>query len=265
MFNIFRKFNESVEINFHKIKIKDLNSSFKRLRIVQISDLHTQKNNLNFLANTLNQINSLKPDILAITGDLICNGRAFINDIKNMLDKIEVKHEKIACLGNHDYSDNDGSLSIKNMFKKANVRLLNNSSYVFIKNGEKLYFSGCEDVDLGDINLENSIKSVPKNSNLIYLAHNPVIFDEITKLKECFFLAGHTHGMQLNFEFLKKYYKKRFNTNYISGIYKNKDSTLYVNKGLGTALCTPKILGIKLLINTPRVGLYPEISVFDLE
>lgn len=261
---LFKHFSKTLEINKYRVKIKNLFTSFENFKIVQISDLHVNKWNIDFIEDCINKVNELNADILVITGDTICHGKKYLNDINMLLDRINVNYGKYACLGNHDHSDDDYGQNIKKMYFQSDINLLDNLNTSILKNGEKLHLAGCDDVELGYPDVLKSLKNIQEGANLIYLSHNPVIFDEISHLKNCLVLSGHTHGMQLNFRMFDNFYKNTLKTTYLSGEYKNKNSVLYVNKGLGTAVCTPDILGLKLTINTPRINSNPEITVFEL-
>ncbi len=73
-------------------------------RIVQISDIHCGSGYFDsgLMEKTIEQVNSLKPDILIVTGDLTMEG--FYEEFvvaKNYLDRFEVK-DRIIVPGNHD-------------------------------------------------------------------------------------------------------------------------------------------------------------------
>ena len=261
---LFKSFSKTLEINKYKVKIKNLLNSFENFRIVQISDLHVNRWNIAFIEECIKKINELNADILVITGDTICHGKKYLNDISSLLEKINVNHGKYACLGNHDHSDENYGQNIKKMYFQSDITLLDNRNTAIIKNGEKLHIAGCDDIELGYPDIVKSLKNISDSANLIYLSHNPVVFDEISDLKNCLVLSGHTHGMQLNCRLFEHFYRNKLKTTYLSGEYKSKNSVLYVNKGLGTAVCTPDLFGLKLTINTPRINSNPEITVFEL-
>lgn len=261
---LFKSFSKTLEINRYKLKIKNLLSSFENFKIVQISDLHVNRSNLEFIEDCISKINALSPDILVITGDTICNGKKHLKDIKKIFDRVNVSVGKYACLGNHDLSDDDYGQNIKKMYFQSDINLLDNINTSIIKNGEKLYIAGCDDVELGTPDVEKSLKNISSSANLIYLTHNPIAFDTISNYRDCFVLAGHTHGMQLNFRIFDYFYKSHLKSHYLSGEYSHKNSVLYVNKGLGTAICSPDLLGLKLTVNTPRINSSPEITLFEL-
>jgi predicted MPP superfamily phosphohydrolase len=80
--------------------------------------------------------------------------------------------------------------------------------------------------------------------------HNPDFFLKLAKMGDFTILCGHTHGGQVvfpyNYEILGKKVK------YLRGFFYEKNSIMYVNRGLGTS-----ILPIRL--NCP-----PEVTIFTL-
>lgn len=78
----------------------------KNLRVVQFTDPQLGTfYNLDELQKAVNKINSLKPDIVVFTGDLIDNASLYddIPNISKVLGQIKATIGKFAVYGNHDY------------------------------------------------------------------------------------------------------------------------------------------------------------------
>jgi predicted MPP superfamily phosphohydrolase len=87
----------------------------------------------------------------------------------------------------------------------------------------------------------------------ILLNHNPNDFDQAVEFGFDLMLAGHTHGGQLSFEFIRRGLSlARLETPYVSGWFEKSGGQLYVNRGIGTT-----ILPI-------RSGARPEITILEL-
>ncbi|MCP8320049.1 MAG: metallophosphoesterase [archaeon] len=91
------------------------------MRLVQISDIHCgpqfQKS---IFDKAVEEINSIKPDVLIVTGDLTENG--IISEYENAkrnLDRIDCEN-KVYCSGNHDYKST-GYLLFKRFFEPKRV------------------------------------------------------------------------------------------------------------------------------------------------
>jgi hypothetical protein len=93
---------------------------------------------------------------------------------------------------------------------------------------------------------------VPDACNVL-LSHNPDVFPVAAEQGYNLLLAGHTHGGQVNVEILDQSINPaRFVTPFIYGVYRERASTAYVTRGIGT-------IGIPT-----RLGAPPEISVLRL-
>jgi len=264
LLSLSSNFSEKIEVTTYNININKLDKKLNGLTIAQISDLHINKWNLELIEHTIDVLNKINPDIVAITGDIICNGSKFIPDLIRLFKKINCRYGIYSCIGNHDHSDGGNSLKIQAAYKKCNVQALVNDSTMVNINGAELYIAGADDLQLGEQNISQMIKNISDTSKAIFLTHNPINFKEFAKYNPELVLAGHTHGGQLNSKIFGLFYKILANTQYVSGLYSMNKSLLYVNRGIGTALLGPKFFNKKILIRTPRINSKPEISLFKL-
>jgi len=86
------------------------------LRIAHISDIHCGPEfQTHVFEQAVQEINSLEPDVLVVSGDLTENGLiSQYRQAKQMLDALECKR-KVFCSGNHDYRST-GYLLFKEFF-----------------------------------------------------------------------------------------------------------------------------------------------------
>lgn len=86
------------------------------MRIVHISDIHCGPEFQTAVFETaVQEINSLEPDVLVVSGDLTENGLiSQYREAKHAIDKLECKR-KVLCSGNHDYRST-GYLLFKEFF-----------------------------------------------------------------------------------------------------------------------------------------------------
>lgn len=243
------------ELETKKIK---LGTNFQGLKMVQISDLHISKFNIELLEGIKEKINTLQADIIVITGDLICNGGDCLLELRRFLKDINAKINKYACMGNHDYSDNDGGKKVEKILEASNFTLLRNSRDEISFNFYKIGFSGLDDPELGKIKYENTIEKGD-----ILLSHNPITFFEAAKYSPSLVLSGHTHGGQIKCGIWKLLYNKISGYDFIEGLYKKHDSLLYVNRGIGNVVFKPRIFNKEFEIATPRINAKAEITFFE--
>lgn len=100
------------------VKIKDLPERWKGKTIVQISDVHLGAIlGENFLKQVVDKINSIKPDMAVITGDLIDGSAKDVPSYLNLLEDIKTDQGVYYVTGNHEiYFGVDKFLSaIKNI------------------------------------------------------------------------------------------------------------------------------------------------------
>lgn len=244
-----------------ELEVKKLKSSakFRGLKVVQISDLHISKFNIELLESIVERINRLQADIVVITGDFICNGGHCLLELRDFLKKINAKINKYACMGNHDYADNDCGKKVEKMLRASDFTLLRNSRDEVFLNFRKIGFAGLDDFESGKI----SYPDAAIEQEDIVLSHNPITFLETSKYAPALMLSGHTHGGQISCGFLRFICSKIFNFDYMEGMYKKGESLLYVNRGIGNVVFNPKIFKKEVLIHTPRINAKAEITVFE--
>lgn len=206
------------------------------IKIIQISDLHI--NSLkSFHKSIAKKINSIKPDLVVITGDSV-NSTNDINFLNEFLLLIDKSIQKYAITGNREYSGNVDLKKLKDIFKNNNCELLINENRSFIKNGSNISIIGIDDYIGGSANLNKAIENLKLADTNIVLTHCPehrdIIEQEKGDLKIDLVLSGHTHGGQINF-FGYVYFKPNGSGKYLKGWYKEKEPNMYVSKGVGTS------------------------------
>ena len=204
----------------------------KKLRIVQISDIHFSRINGVSLANRITGIlQDLNPDLLVSTGDLIDDGLRGRNKVQFLFRSIKTEYGKYAVTGNHEFF---GDI-------KKNLRFTAECGYEVLRNkSEKINdFINIAGVDDPAANNNGIVKAIDESLVLegfspdkinIFLKHQPrVKKDSIGKFD--IQLSGHTHGGQIfPFKYLVGLMYK-----YMQGIYNLGDnSILYVSRGTGT-------------------------------
>lgn len=276
MYGFSNKYNYRV----HKLKLafKNLPASFKGMRIVQISDIHSGSfANREAVLKGIQLINSQKADLVLFTGDLV-NDRA--DEMKHWMDvfsQIKAPMGVYSTLGNHDYGDyypwpdktpngysamQHANLErLKSIHGELGWKLMMNENVILERNGERIALLGVENWSAlkrfpryGD--LKRAYEGVSHIPFKILMSHDPTHWDAQIRPEFpdiALTLAGHTHGMQFGVEIpgLKwspaQYFYKEW-----AGLYKSGDQHLYVNRGFG-------FLGYP-----GRVGVLPEITVIEL-
>ncbi|MCB0514806.1 MAG: metallophosphoesterase [Chitinophagales bacterium] len=254
-----------------KLSLPNLPESFKKWKIIQISDIHIGSlTDQKAVQRGIDMINKENADLVLFTGDLVNTQAQEMDEWKEIFSQIKAKKGVFSILGNHDYGDYVRWSSVE--AKKANFqqlvdthkqmgwRLLRNEHQVFEENGKTLALIGVE-------NWSNKAH-FPRYGNLkaacdgceadckILLSHDPSHWEaEVLNYPDiALTLSGHTHGMQfgINWGSFKwspiQYVYKQW-----AGLYQQKQQQIYVNTGFG-------VLGFP-----GRVGFLPEITVFTFD
>ena len=173
-------------------------------------------------------------------------------------------------MGNHDYpeyiyAEDDYTARQHNydlmqeIQGKMNFELLLNENRIIERNGKKLAIIGVENwggsfSKYGD--LSKALKGTEDADVKLLMSHDPSHWDLEVREKHPdidVMFAGHTHGMQFGIEaYGIKFSPVQWKYKQWAGLYTEGKQQLYVNRGLG-------------FIGYPgRIGIYPEITVFEL-
>ncbi len=231
-------------INYYKpafvkkmnISLKELPEIFNGFKIVQISDLHIgQLMTKSTLEKIVNQVNDLKPDIVAITGDLVDGSIKILANEISPLKNLKAKNGVYFVTGNHEYYS-----GVENWIyeiEKLGINVLSNENFEITKGKaeDKFYIVGVNDHEakrFGDKyapDFNKAFSGIEKDKIKILLAHQPVVMKEAAEYNTDLVLAGHTHGGQIwPFNYLVYLQQP-----YLKGLYKLADTKLYVNQGTG--------------------------------
>jgi len=212
------------------VELEKLKTEKNPLSIVQISDVHlgkliTQER----LFTIAERVNELNPDIVVITGDLVDDSSADLDDIVEPLKSIKTKFGKYFVSGNHDYFGNYEK--VKTKVEESGVRILNNE-YVVIDSAITLL--GLDYLYGRKSNKDNrTIREMLLGSDtslpVVMLKHVPDALDKTVEAGIDLQLSGHTHHGQLfPFNFITNQVYEISNG---LGVYKSLQ--VYVNRGVG--------------------------------
>lgn len=244
-----RRWVEEQEI---EVPIAGLPEAFDGYRIAHLSDLHVGGfTPRQVFERWFARANAKKPDLVAITGDMVTSGTAFHEDIADVIGQLEARDGVVVAMGNHDYFGEGEPLV--HLLREKGARVLRNEGLVIERNGQRLHLAGVDDNWSRRDNLEKALRSRIANDTTVLLAHDPVMFEEARRAGVELTLSGHTHGGQVAMPFFaKKLSLAQLTHKHFLGLYREGKSAVYVNAGLGTT-------GPPL-----RLGVPPEIAVLVL-
>jgi hypothetical protein len=197
---LFRGVFEAVRqplVNHVDIRLKDF--PFEQYAIVQLSDVHIGRTiTRDFLDQVVTRTNTLNPDLVVITGDLVDLPVERIDDHLEPLKDLQAPCYFIP--GNHEYFH--GVVEIAAYLETLGVRPLMNASALIgdVQRGFELI--GINDLvgqSMGFMqpDLSRAYAMTDKRRCHIVLAHQPKTIELIEGHRCDLMLSGHTHGGQI--------------------------------------------------------------------
>lgn len=190
---------------------------FNDYKIAFMSDLHNKTKRKNIVNRVVNKINKENPDLIFLGGDYIDRSRKqYIKEKKgeglkkehgmeNMVEAVWTKLSKLSAkdgvysvLGNHDYWEKEETH--QKYMDKFGINNIKNKGLWLYKNGKRIRIGGVADTSEDMSDLHPTIDEVKNNEFVIVVSHCPEIVTLPNKGREGvdLFLAGHTHGGQIN-------------------------------------------------------------------
>lgn len=226
------------------------------IKIVQFSDTHISEFfGLDNLIKVVDKINGENPHIVVFTGDLLdqfdkYENKDNIHKIEEALGQIKAPLGKYAVYGNHDYGGGA---------ERAYGQIMENGGFTLLINEKvqieeyKINIIGMDDSIFGTFDKEAIVNFLDEDFFNIILSHEPDVADHFFEYSVDLFLAGHSHGGQINLPFIN--YTTYLAQKYKKGMYainNYRQTKVYVNVGLGTSKIPMRFMAI------------PELTVFTL-
>jgi hypothetical protein len=252
-----------IDIQRRPMPLRNLDPALSGLKLVQISDLHYSPVVwAKYLAQFMDWINELEPDLVVVTGDLITGGYRYADGIAEILTRLTARHGVICTFGNHDYSiygktfpgesRRRGDYLQRSLADRGLIVLRNEAFYLRAGDGRKpVAIVGLDDEWSGNIDADAAFAGVDPALPAICLNHNPVNCRELMSHEWQWMLSGHTHGRQVGAGTMgRRFYPHKFR-HYTHGYYSVNGRHLYVNRGLSYGQrvldwCRPEVTVFKL-------------------
>ncbi len=253
------------------LRLPNLPKAFHGLRIAQISDIHAGSfYNKKAVTGGVDLLMAEKPDLVFFTGDIVNDSTDELRNYTDVFDKIKAPLGVYSVLGNHDYGDyrswQNARAKAKNFQDLVTVQknmgwdLLINENRILEQSGDKLAIVGIENWGTGRFpkkgRMDLAMPGTEEAAVKLLLSHDPShwraeVLEKYSDVDAMF--SGHTHGMQFGVQVGDLQWSP---VQYIypewAGLYQHQAQQLYVNVGYG-------------FIGYPgRVGIYPEITIFEL-
>lgn len=254
------------------VEIPGLPAELDGMTMAQFSDLHTGSfgdSNV-FIDKLVSKINSLSPDVIVFTGDIVNCRSAELKPHMASLSRLRAPMGVYAILGNHDYADyarpgltaeerraDVDSLCV--MEGEMGWQVLRNGHVVLGPDSTGLVLIGVENIGEPPFksygNLRSSYPTLSDSRPKVLLSHNPKHWSDkiagVDTVRIDLTLSGHTHAMQCEVAGLSPC---ALRYPLWSGLYDDgHGKKLYVNIGAGE-------VGFPV-----RIGAAPEVTLFTLK
>lgn len=259
---------EDFQVRTVHLRSDRLPASFHGYRIVQLSDFHAGgwQGHPKAVARLIERANSLKPDLLVFTGDLVNAHVRELPPLDRLLSGLHATDGVFSVLGNHDYGDYyhwpDSASKARNLAQLQACQqamgwtLLNNRHQYLHRGNDSIALIGVEnhgDPRFGQHgNLPAARRGISDHTYQILLSHNPRHWRQevLGHTPVDLTLSGHTHAMQLS---IGHFSPASWIYPEWGGLYSEQEQHLYVNIGCGHVMYPM------------RIGARPEITLIILE
>lgn len=233
-------------------------------RILVLSDLHNAEfgpDNAHLLA----QIAAAKPDLVAITGDLINKYHLELDVIRRLLPPLTSISPVVFVSGNHE-EWMEQRADLEEILRAGGVTLLDESELRLGGTGSSVLLMGTRDPNFYGRHrgmpafarrLQTRTRMAREDALIILLSHRCELLDVYAAADVDLVLAGHAHGGQVRLPGLPGLFApyQGFFPRYTAGVYRQAGTTMIVSRGLANNSFPPRLFNPpELLLVTLRSG-----------
>jgi predicted MPP superfamily phosphohydrolase len=251
-----------LELNRLEVPVWGLPASFTGYKIVQLSDFHCSRQvTPHYLGEAVDLAQVQNADVCVLTGDFVHHGYRYVERAARSLSRLSAPHGVYAVLGNHDFSVRNAlgfrryrhlHRAVTDALTAHGIRVLHNEPIPLSRGGATVHLIGVADLWSRVCDLEQAYAGLGEADPCIVLAHNPRTVEQLNGRRCDVMLSGHTHGGQVNWPGLGRVTLGRRSRQLAAGLYRYKNTYVYVNKGVG--------FGFRF-----RLGVRPEVAVLTLQ
>jgi predicted MPP superfamily phosphohydrolase len=217
-----------------EVKLRGLPPELDGFKIAQLTDLHLGPMRAGaWVAEVVGKTNAAKPDLIAITGDLVDGSVPELAHDVAVLAELKAPSGVFFVTGNHEYfNDLEGWMQ---HLPKLGMRVLHNERVSIERGGSAFDLAGVDDHSghrfAPDHGADVSKAMAGRNPvrAVVMLAHQPKVIDEAAEHGVGLVLSGHTHGGQIwpwsNLV--------RLAQPYLRGLHDHAGTQIYVSDGTG--------------------------------
>ncbi|MEC4723196.1 metallophosphoesterase [Noviherbaspirillum sp. CPCC 100848] len=217
------------------VPIAGLPAALDGFTIAQISDIHVGPTiKRGYLDAIVDRVNALKPDVVAVTGDLVDGSVHHLAPHTAPLARLQGRHGTYFVTGNHEYYSNAHAWIAE--VRRLGLRVLMNEHVVLPHGDASLLLAGVTDYTAHYFDPSHrsdphaAIAGAPGDVGVkVLLAHQPRTSAAAADAGFDLQLSGHTHGGQ----FFPWNFFVPMQQPYVAGLKRLRNMWVYVSRGTG--------------------------------
>jgi predicted MPP superfamily phosphohydrolase len=236
----------------------NLNPAAPPVRIVHLTDTHVERYGLRE-AGTIRRVNALQPDIIVLTGDYL--NLSYLSDptaadhFRQLVNQLQAPFGIYAVRGSVEPTPE----SMTRLLDGTEVVWLEQEAITVNVRGQPVTLVGVACSHRQQVDAERLARAtagIPGDTFTVLLYHSPDLIHEAIEQEMDLYLGGHTHGGQVRLPFYGAIVTgSRYGKQYISGLFREGDTTMYISRGLGFEgggmprarfLCRPEIVSLEI-------------------
>ena len=218
-----------------EVPIDDLPPALDGFTIVQISDIHVGPTiKRRYVDAIVDAVNRLKPDLIAVTGDVVDGSVPQLRDHTRPLSRLSARHGAFLVTGNHEYYA--GADAWIDEFRRLGLHVLLNEHVVVEHEGARAVIAGVTDYSAAHFDPAHrsdpaaALAGAPGDILIkVLLAHQPRSAEAAAEAGFTLQLSGHTHGGQ----FFPWNFFVRFQQPFTAGLARLNGLWVYTSRGTG--------------------------------
>ena len=217
------------------VPIDDLPPALDGFTIVQISDIHVGPTiKRRYVDAIVDAVNRLKPDLIAVTGDVVDGSVPQLRDHTRPLSRLSARHGAFLVTGNHEYYA--GANAWIDEFRRLGLHVLLNEHVVVEHDGARAVIAGVTDYSAAHFDPAHrsdpaaALAGAPGDVLIkVLLAHQPRSAEAAAEAGFTLQLSGHTHGGQ----FFPWNFFVRLQQPFTAGLARLNGLWVYTSRGTG--------------------------------
>jgi uncharacterized protein len=191
-----------IEVKNVEVTLSRLPPALGGLVIAQLTDLHIGPTLREpFVREIVEKTNRLRPDIIAITGDLVDGSVEQLRDLVAPIARLHAKYGVFFVTGNHEYYSGVNAWLAE--LRRLGIRVLRNERVTIGSGTDAFDLVGIDDEHSHQVmpghgpDLERALVGSDPSREIVLLAHQPRSVLRAQKHDVGLQLSGHTHGGQV--------------------------------------------------------------------